>query len=156
MLLAAIPLTKEYGVSHFLDRLQFFKRNEESFSEGHGVTTEENRDWEDGYRRRWQHDKIVRSTHGVNCTGSCSWMRNWLIHSLASPSPLGARRATSAIPWSTCETAPLDAWASRRIVEQAPHPGAHMKGERFWQPSRMGVAAKSALTAAAAKQAFVP
>ncbi len=22
---------------------------------------------------RWQHDKIVRSTHGVNCTGSCSW-----------------------------------------------------------------------------------
>jgi nitrate reductase alpha subunit len=32
-----------------------------------------NRDWEDGYRSRWQHDKIVRSTHGVNCTGSCSW-----------------------------------------------------------------------------------
>ena len=28
---------------------------------------------EDGYRKRWQHDKIVRSTHGVNCTGSCSW-----------------------------------------------------------------------------------
>ncbi len=34
---------------------------------------ETNRDWEDGYRQRWQHDKIVRSTHGVNCTGSCSW-----------------------------------------------------------------------------------
>lgn len=32
-----------------------------------------NRDWEDGYRSRWQHDKVVRSTHGVNCTGSCSW-----------------------------------------------------------------------------------
>lgn len=32
-----------------------------------------NRDWEDGYRQRWQHDKVVRSTHGVNCTGSCSW-----------------------------------------------------------------------------------
>jgi nitrate reductase alpha subunit len=29
--------------------------------------------WEEGYRQRWQHDKIVRSTHGVNCTGSCSW-----------------------------------------------------------------------------------
>jgi hypothetical protein len=29
--------------------------------------------WEDSYRKRWQHDKIVRSTHGVNCTGSCSW-----------------------------------------------------------------------------------
>jgi nitrate reductase alpha subunit len=25
------------------------------------------------YRERWQHDKEVRSTHGVNCTGSCSW-----------------------------------------------------------------------------------
>jgi len=22
------------------------------------------------YRQRWQHDKIVRPTHGVNCTGS--------------------------------------------------------------------------------------
>jgi hypothetical protein len=43
------------------------------FSDGHGVTTGEARDWEDGYRKRWQHDKIVRSTHGVNCTGSCSW-----------------------------------------------------------------------------------
>ncbi|XKK19486.1 hypothetical protein HFP67_26385 [Bacillus sp. CB102A.1] len=20
-----------------------------------------------------QHDKVIRSTHGVNCTGSCSW-----------------------------------------------------------------------------------
>ena len=43
------------------------------FSDGHGVTTNEDRRWEDGYRKRWQHDKIVRSTHGVNCTGSCSW-----------------------------------------------------------------------------------
>ncbi|MFI7229354.1 nitrate reductase subunit alpha [Nonomuraea angiospora] len=25
------------------------------------------------YRQRWAHDKVVRSTHGVNCTGSCSW-----------------------------------------------------------------------------------
>jgi len=25
------------------------------------------------YRDRWTHDKEVRSTHGVNCTGSCSW-----------------------------------------------------------------------------------
>ena len=25
------------------------------------------------YRERWSYDKIVRSTHGVNCTGSCSW-----------------------------------------------------------------------------------
>lgn len=34
----------------------------------------EGRMWEDMYRNRWQHDKAVRSTHGVNCTGSCSWM----------------------------------------------------------------------------------
>ncbi len=31
------------------------------------------RSWEDFYRNRWQHDRVVRSTHGVNCTGSCSW-----------------------------------------------------------------------------------
>ena len=32
------------------------------------------RDWEEFYRNRWQYDKVVRSTHGVNCTGGCSWM----------------------------------------------------------------------------------
>ena len=37
------------------------------------MTTGEDRTWEDAYRNRWAADKIVRSTHGVNCTGSCSW-----------------------------------------------------------------------------------
>ena len=60
-------------MSHFLDRLAFFQRRTEVFSGGHGITTDEDRGWEEGYRQRWQHDKIVRSTHGVNCTGSCSW-----------------------------------------------------------------------------------
>ena len=60
-------------MSHFLDRLTFFRRENEPFSDGHGIVTYEDRSWEDGYRKRWQHDKIVRSTHGVNCTGSCSW-----------------------------------------------------------------------------------
>ncbi|AAL54191.1 respiratory nitrate reductase 1 alpha chain [Brucella melitensis bv. 1 str. 16M] len=61
-------------MSLLLDRLNFLaRRNVGTFSEGHGVTTNESRDWEDAYRKRWQHDKIVRSTHGVNCTGSCSW-----------------------------------------------------------------------------------
>src|SRR3989337_4439832 len=32
-----------------------------------------NRRWEEFYRNRWEHDKVVRSTHGVNCTGGCSW-----------------------------------------------------------------------------------
>ncbi len=60
-------------MSHLLDRLTFFRQKKEQFSDRHGVTTAEARDWEDSYRKRWQHDKIVRSTHGVNCTGSCSW-----------------------------------------------------------------------------------
>ena len=60
-------------MSHFLDRLNYFSNPKESFSDGHGAVTGEDRTWEDAYRNRWAHDKIVRSTHGVNCTGSCSW-----------------------------------------------------------------------------------
>ncbi|HVO40594.1 MAG TPA: nitrate reductase subunit alpha [Spirochaetia bacterium] len=60
-------------MSHFTDRLLFFRKNAGTFAGGHGVVTTEDRAWEEGYRTRWQHDKIVRSTHGVNCTGSCSW-----------------------------------------------------------------------------------
>ncbi|MDP7258051.1 MAG: molybdopterin-dependent oxidoreductase, partial [Acidimicrobiales bacterium] len=33
----------------------------------------EARNWEDFYRNRWQHDNVIRTTHGVNCTGGCSW-----------------------------------------------------------------------------------
>ena len=36
-------------------------------------STPQLRGWEEFYRNRWQHDKIVRSTHGVNCTGGCTW-----------------------------------------------------------------------------------
>ncbi|SFK00484.1 nitrate reductase alpha subunit [Pseudovibrio ascidiaceicola] len=61
-------------MSLLLDKLNFFaKQDTGTFANGHGVTTNENRNWEDSYRKRWQYDKIVRSTHGVNCTGSCSW-----------------------------------------------------------------------------------
>lgn len=60
-------------MSHFLDRLSFFKKVQSTFSGGHGIVTNEDRQWEDGYRNRWRFDKVVRSTHGVNCTGSCSW-----------------------------------------------------------------------------------
>ncbi|MDE2167445.1 MAG: nitrate reductase subunit alpha [Alphaproteobacteria bacterium] len=60
-------------MGHFLDRLSYFTRAREPFADGHGEVRRESRDWEEGYRQRWQHDKIVRSTHGVNCTGSCSW-----------------------------------------------------------------------------------
>jgi nitrate reductase alpha subunit len=37
------------------------------------VLSPETRQWEEFYRNRFQHDKIYRSTHGVNCTGGCSW-----------------------------------------------------------------------------------
>ena len=60
-------------MSHFLDRLTYFTHPRESFSGDHGVKTIEDRKWEDAYRNRWRHDKVVRSTHGVNCTGGCSW-----------------------------------------------------------------------------------
>ncbi|MBX3662490.1 MAG: nitrate reductase subunit alpha [Burkholderiales bacterium] len=60
-------------MSHFLDRLNYFATPREPFADGHGLTNGEDRSWEDAYRNRWASDKIVRSTHGVNCTGSCSW-----------------------------------------------------------------------------------
>ena len=47
-------------MSHFLDRLTHFTLPKESFSNGHGVATGEDRTWEDAYRNRWSHDKIVR------------------------------------------------------------------------------------------------
>ena len=59
-------------MSHLLDQLRFFNRKQGEFADGHGETRIESRDWENVYRSRWQYDKIVRSTHGVNCTGSCS------------------------------------------------------------------------------------
>ena len=60
-------------MSHFLERLTYLARRREPFADGLGELRDEDRTWEEGYRQRWQHDKIVRSTHGVNCTGSCSW-----------------------------------------------------------------------------------
>ncbi|MFN8124688.1 MAG: nitrate reductase subunit alpha [Thermoleophilia bacterium] len=42
-------------------------------AEGWSEQDARGRGWESAYRGRWQHDRIVRSTHGVNCTGSCSW-----------------------------------------------------------------------------------
>jgi nitrate reductase alpha subunit len=39
-------------MSHLLDRLTFFRRKVEDFSNGHGIVTHEDRRWEDGYRKR--------------------------------------------------------------------------------------------------------
>ncbi|HAB52765.1 MAG TPA: nitrate reductase subunit alpha [Ignavibacteriales bacterium] len=37
------------------------------------IISPDTRKWEEFYRNRFQHDRVVRSTHGVNCTGGCSW-----------------------------------------------------------------------------------
>ncbi len=52
--------------------LNFFKKTEK-FNGNWSLLQEADRDWENVYRGRWAHDKEVRTTHGVNCTGSCSW-----------------------------------------------------------------------------------
>ncbi|BAQ09748.1 nitrate reductase subunit alpha [Bacillus sp. OxB-1] len=52
--------------------LNYFKPIER-YSGNWSVLEEKSRDWENMYRQRWSHDKVVRTTHGVNCTGSCSW-----------------------------------------------------------------------------------
>lgn len=63
-----------------LSALRFFRPRgskygcrEEKTADGWSEVRCGQREWEDIYRRRWQYDKKVRSTHGVNCTGSCSW-----------------------------------------------------------------------------------
>ena len=47
-------------MSHIIDKLFFTQKSPEKFADGHGITTEENRDWERAYRGRWAHDKVVR------------------------------------------------------------------------------------------------
>ncbi|MET7298583.1 nitrate reductase subunit alpha [Embleya sp. NPDC005575] len=51
---------------------RFFTRAEVS-DDGRTLHRIGGRAADDFYRDRWSHDKVVRSTHGVNCTGSCSW-----------------------------------------------------------------------------------
>src|SRR5215216_2185946 len=51
---------------------KFFSRWEES-DDGRAAFRKGGRAGDVFYRDRWSHDKVVRSTHGVNCTGSCSW-----------------------------------------------------------------------------------
>ena len=55
-----------------LSRTRYFTRGQAS-DDGRVVIRESDARSEDFYRERWRHDKRVRSTHGVNCTGSCSW-----------------------------------------------------------------------------------
>ena len=58
--------------SPLLEAHRFLRRGPVN-AEGWSQLVAKDRDWERSYRDRWAHDKVVRSTHGVNCTGSCSW-----------------------------------------------------------------------------------
>ncbi|MEV5981234.1 nitrate reductase subunit alpha [Streptomyces sp. NPDC052114] len=51
---------------------KFFRRGTAA-PDLHSVALTGGRDADTFYRDRWSHDKVVNSTHGVNCTGSCRW-----------------------------------------------------------------------------------
>ncbi len=55
-----------FGLSRLL-------KEEPKSADGWSMLSNKGRKSEQFYRQRWSHDKVVRSTHGVNCTGSCSW-----------------------------------------------------------------------------------
>lgn len=103
------------------------------------------RSWEEFYRNRWQHDKIVRSTHGVNCTGSCTWMIHvkdgivtWEMQGLDYPSlehglppyePRGCQRGISfswylysplRVKYPYIRGALLDLWRKARAQHEDP------------------------------------
>ncbi|WP_435822030.1 nitrate reductase subunit alpha [Actinacidiphila alni] len=51
---------------------RWFRRGTPS-ADLHSVRITGGRQGDTFYRDRWNHDKVVTSTHGVNCTGSCRW-----------------------------------------------------------------------------------
>ncbi|MEV3937233.1 nitrate reductase subunit alpha [Glycomyces sp. NPDC049804] len=61
------------GAADLLLRTGVFLTRSESTEDMWAVFKEGGREGDVFYRDRWSHDKVVRSTHGVNCTGSCSW-----------------------------------------------------------------------------------
>lgn len=103
------------------------------------------RSWEEFYRNRWQYDKIVRSTHGVNCTGGCSWqiyvkdgIVTWEMQALDYPSleaglppyePRGCQRGISyswylysplRVKYPYARGALLDLWKAARAEHEDP------------------------------------
>ena len=60
------------GTGPLLAARRFFTQAEVS-ADGRSLHESDPAEWDRFYRDRWAHDKVVRSTHGVNCTGSCSW-----------------------------------------------------------------------------------
>jgi len=105
----------------------------------------QSRTWEQFYRNRWQYDKVVRSTHGVNCTGGCSWnihvkegIVTWEMQALDYPKleegippyePRGCQRGISyswylysplRVKYPTIRGALLDLWKEARAAHQDP------------------------------------
>ena len=103
------------------------------------------RGWEEFYRNRWQHDKVVRSTHGVNCTGGCTWQIHvkdgivtWEMQGLDYPSleaglppyePRGCQRGISyswylysplLVKYPYARGALLDLWREARTQYEDP------------------------------------
>ncbi len=103
------------------------------------------RSWEEFYRNRWQHDKVVRSTHGVNCTGGCTWQIHvkdgivtWEMQGLDYPSleaglppyePRGCQRGISyswylysplRVKYPYVRGALLDLWRQARAQHEDP------------------------------------
>ncbi len=103
------------------------------------------RSWEEFYRNRWQHDKVVRSTHGVNCTGGCTWQIHvkdgivtWEMQGLDYPSlesglppyePRGCQRGISfswylysplRVKYPYARGALLDLWRQARAEHEDP------------------------------------
>ncbi|MBI4375290.1 MAG: nitrate reductase subunit alpha, partial [Elusimicrobia bacterium] len=124
------------------------------------------RQWEQFYRNRWQHDKVVRSTHGVNCTGSCSWqihVKNGIVtwemqgldypilsHDLPPYEPRGCQRGISfswylysplRVKYPYVRGALIDLWSeARRTFDDPVEAWASLVGDeakrRRWQKAR--------------------
>ncbi|TMN23079.1 nitrate reductase subunit alpha [Lentibacillus cibarius] len=62
----------EQSKNKLFQHLKFLKPGKR-INDGWTEESPRQREWEKMYRNRWAHDRVVRSTHGVNCTGSCSW-----------------------------------------------------------------------------------
>ncbi|MFV0253407.1 MAG: nitrate reductase subunit alpha [Beutenbergiaceae bacterium] len=67
------PATLDGPLSHALVNTRRYFSSTDVSDDGRAMFLEGGRTGDSFYRDRWSHDKEVRSTHGVNCTGSCSW-----------------------------------------------------------------------------------
>lgn len=66
-------VSPENGKLNPLFKLGAYLRKGEATDSGQQLFLKGGRQADVFYRNRWAFDKMVRSTHGVNCTGSCSW-----------------------------------------------------------------------------------